>query len=166
MKRQSGFTLIELVVVIVILGILAVTAAPRFLNLQSEARASTLQGMVGAMQGAASVVYAKSAMEGEESDALTVGSDVDGIDTAFGYPAASATGIVDAVTGLEDSTQWLYASDTVTSGNPAALLVTLAEQVDSASETNIENSGCYITYTTAADASTPATAVITDDSGC
>ena len=38
MKRQGGFTLIELVVVIVILGILAVTAAPRFLNLQDDAR--------------------------------------------------------------------------------------------------------------------------------
>ncbi len=38
MKKQTGFTLIELVVVIVILGILAVTAAPRFLNLQNDAR--------------------------------------------------------------------------------------------------------------------------------
>ena len=41
MKRSAGFTLIELVIVIVILGILAVTAAPKFLNLQSDARAST-----------------------------------------------------------------------------------------------------------------------------
>lgn len=56
MKRQGGFTLIELVVVIVILGILAVTAAPRFLNLQSDARASSLDGLKGAMQGA-SVLY-------------------------------------------------------------------------------------------------------------
>ncbi|MGL4750761.1 MAG: type II secretion system protein, partial [Shewanella sp.] len=38
MKRQQGFTLIELVVVIIILGILAVTAAPKFINLQSDAR--------------------------------------------------------------------------------------------------------------------------------
>ena len=56
MKRQGGFTLIELVVVIVILGILAVTAAPKFLNLQSDARASSLQGLKGAMAGASGIV--------------------------------------------------------------------------------------------------------------
>ncbi|MDW3189737.1 type II secretion system protein, partial [Vibrio sp. Vb0932] len=43
MKKQTGFTLIELVVVIVILGILAVTAAPRFLNLQNDAREARLE---------------------------------------------------------------------------------------------------------------------------
>ncbi len=51
MKRQQGFTLIELVVVIIILGILAVTAAPKFINLQSDARTSAIQGMKGAIQG-------------------------------------------------------------------------------------------------------------------
>lgn len=50
MKRQGGFTLIELVVVIVILGILSVTAAPRFLNLQDDARDSAAQGLRGAME--------------------------------------------------------------------------------------------------------------------
>ena len=50
MKRQGGFTLIELVVVIVILGILAVTAAPRFLNLQDDARDSALEGLKGAIE--------------------------------------------------------------------------------------------------------------------
>ncbi|MGS0728942.1 type II secretion system protein, partial [Shewanella sp. 0m-11] len=52
MQKQNGFTLIELVVVIIILGILAVTAAPKFINLQSDARASALQGVKGAIQGA------------------------------------------------------------------------------------------------------------------
>ena len=45
MKRSAGFTLIELVIVIVILGILAVTAAPKFLNLQSDAKEGVLKGV-------------------------------------------------------------------------------------------------------------------------
>ena len=56
MKKQNGFTLIELVVVIIILGILAVTAAPKFINLQSDARETSLQGMKRAILGANSLV--------------------------------------------------------------------------------------------------------------
>lgn len=67
MKGSKGFTLIELVVVIVILGILSVTAAPRFLNLQSDARIATLQGAKGAVEGANGIVYGKAALEGLEA---------------------------------------------------------------------------------------------------
>ena len=45
--QQRGFTLIELVIVIVILGILAVTAAPRFVDFQTDARIATLEGVEG-----------------------------------------------------------------------------------------------------------------------
>ena len=45
--RQQGFTLIELIVVIVILGILAVTAAPKFMNLTSDANASVVKSLAG-----------------------------------------------------------------------------------------------------------------------
>ncbi|MDY3145061.1 MAG: type II secretion system protein [Succinivibrionaceae bacterium] len=58
--RQQGFTLIELIVVIVILGILAVTAAPKFMNLTSDANASVVKSLSGAVRTAAMQVYAKS----------------------------------------------------------------------------------------------------------
>ena len=111
MKRQGGFTLIELVVVIVILGILAVTAAPRFLNLQGDARKASLQGLKGAMDGAAGIVYGKSAMEGEE--AISSGKDVEGIATAYGYPTANEGGIMAAVTGLT-SGDWAVVTSSAT----------------------------------------------------
>ncbi len=106
MKRQGGFTLIELVVVIVILGILAVTAAPRFLNLQDDARNSTLQGLAGAINGATGIVYGKAAIEGIES--TQAGTDV-GIDagngvtvsTHYGYPTADAAELAKVVDGLD-----------------------------------------------------------------
>ncbi len=66
MRKQTGFTLIELVVVIVVLGILAVTAAPRFLNLQSDAREARLGGMKGAIASALGVGYGKMAIAGLE----------------------------------------------------------------------------------------------------
>ena len=66
MKKQSGFTLIELVIVIVILGILAVTAAPKFLNLQDDAKKSAADGVFSGVSSAMQLVYSKSALEGEE----------------------------------------------------------------------------------------------------
>ena len=64
MRRQSGFTLIELVVVIVILGILAVTAAPRFINLEGDARLAAVEGVAGAAASAASINFASCAANG------------------------------------------------------------------------------------------------------
>lgn len=56
--RQKGFTLIELVVVIVILGILSAVALPKFLNLSDKANDAALAGVAGALSSAAATNYA------------------------------------------------------------------------------------------------------------
>lgn len=104
MKRQSGFTLIELVVVIVILGILAATAAPKFMNLQSDARISALNGMKASVKSASAMIYSKAILAGREklktSDVCSAAGvtatcpDGASVDIVYGYPAGSATGIV------------------------------------------------------------------------
>lgn len=59
MKRtQQGFTLIELVMVIVILGVLAAVAVPKFVDLSSDARSAAVQGVAGGITSASSVNYA------------------------------------------------------------------------------------------------------------
>ncbi len=152
MKRQGGFTLIELVVVIVILGILAVTAAPRFLNLQDDARQSALQGLKGAIDGAASITYGKAAIQGVEASGT--GEDVEGINTIYGYPSADADGIAKAVVGL-DSDWKVVASDDDS--------ITYSFTSADANATT-----CIVTYTqaTGTKAASAASTTVTFGAGC
>lgn len=151
MKRQGGFTLIELVVVIVILGILAVTAAPRFLNLQDDARKSSLQGLKGAIDGASGIVYGKAAIEGKESKpAGDSEAEVEGITTAFGYPTANDAGIGEAVTGLKDD--W-------------AVITSSATSVTYGFKGNTAADKCYVVYNQATGASTASAASTTLELG-
>lgn len=58
-RRQTGFTLIEMIAVIVILGILAAVALPKFMNMSADARIAKMKGAVGAVNTAASLFHSK-----------------------------------------------------------------------------------------------------------
>jgi len=90
MKRNAGFTLIELVIVIIVLGILAATAVPKFINLQDDAKESSLKGAEAALHSAANIVYSKAAINGEETKLTsTSAANGTGVATVYGYPAAT-----------------------------------------------------------------------------
>ncbi len=121
MRKQQGFTLIELVVVIIILGILAVTAAPKFINLQGDARVSVLNGAKASIQSANSLVYSKAVIAGVERGSATGNAKVDigisdgqspatdYVDIVYGYLAGTADAIQHAATF--DDAEWDVTDD-------------------------------------------------------
>lgn len=95
-RQQSGFTLIELIMVVVILGILSAVAIPRFADLGSEARTASLEGLAGALKSSSSVVHAKWLAAGSTGTSVTMEGSVAVTTTAAGYPDALAVGITRA----------------------------------------------------------------------
>lgn len=94
-EQQAGFTLIELIMVIVILGILAVAAIPKFVDFKREAIIGTMHGINGAIETAATLVHAKAVIAGvHEQASANIVIDGTSVDLVYGYPAGTATGIV------------------------------------------------------------------------
>lgn len=156
-RQQAGFTLIELVVVIAIIGILAATALPRYVNMQSQARAAKAQAIYGSIKSAAALAHASCIVDlaglTNPATCTTTGgtTNMDGQAIAMinQYPAASEAGII-AAAQLNPGADSL----TITVGNPIVI------DINGGNAPN-----CRITYTQAA--SGPVAPVITPTtSGC
>lgn len=167
-RKTAGFTLIELVVVIIILGVLAVIAAPKFLNLSTDANIATLKSMGGAILSNAKLVYAKSAIQGlEKIDNTTIDLDGDGTDDveiAYGYPSASRGNGISNIMGGDFENEWTWST---TYGDTRFWLTTASlggRSGQYVNQTAVRDSNCYILYDPATSiGDTPKISYVTTD---
>lgn len=151
MKKQNGFTLIELVIVIIILGILAATAVPKFVDLQGDARKSAMKGVKGALEGAATLTFSRATIDGKEKDSNTV----NGVKTLHGYPEPNKIAL-EIAAGLA-ATDW-----EIIDGTDEAVII--AEGAPDDAETSGNAAECRVVYAKATSIARPTIKV--HDDGC
>jgi len=105
-RSESGFTLIELVIVIVILGILAAVAIPKYEDMQEQARSATLKGQVGSIRSAIAIQYGRNALNGAASFPVLNGSIF--ADGNIPKEPVMRSNAVKTTPGVDNAGGWLY----------------------------------------------------------
>lgn len=162
MKKQQGFTLIELVIVIVILGILAVTAAPKFLNLAGDAKAGTLNAVKASLQSANAEIYSKAILQNKQTGATATLSNP-AVNIVYGYADATVTEI-NKLLDAPDFTAYAAVAavvDGVTIEPTTDVLI----RPNTSTAIAADGTGCALLYRKAASAGAKPTYTVLDD-GC